>query len=235
MSRPDLQPSVRRCDSGERSSMLASAVALTLAAAAATAPAIPLRLTVQLIRRCPPATPCVPSVVVRDMTREAERIWRPLGVNLDWMELRPGGSVPHTAPNLVVLVEEHPNPVIEGSDRHNLVLGRLHRPDATCDAGLAHLWVTHVRRQIDTVYINGLPLLSVPTRMEHVLLARALGRTLAHEIGHYLVGPGHAAHGLMRAQFTPRELVETLGRYGFDGAVRTTLTTRLSDRRCISE
>jgi hypothetical protein len=211
--------------------MLASAIAIAFAAVAATAPSIPLRLTVQLIRRCPPAAPCVPSTVVRDMTREAERIWLPLGVELDWTELRPGKAVSRSAPDLVLLVEEHPNPVIEGADRRNLVLGRMHRPDTMCDAGLARLWVTHVRRQIDAVYINGLPLLSVPTRMEHVLLARALGRTLAHEIGHYLLGPDHAAQGLMRAQFTPRELIETLGRYGLDDANRRTLTARLSDRR----
>jgi hypothetical protein len=40
-----------------------------------------------------------------------------------------------------------------------------------------------------------------------VVTARALGRVLAHEIGHYLLAlPAHARSGLMRSVFTGREL-----------------------------
>src|SRR5262245_3701966 len=206
--------------------MLAFAFAFTLAAVVAAAPSVAPRFTVQLIRRCPPAAVCSPPDVVREMEREAERIWLPLGVELEWFELQPAEPAAHRAPDLVVMFEEHPNPVVDGSNRHNLVLGRMHRPAAPCDAGVAHLWVAHVRRQIDAIYVNGLPLVSVPTRFAHVLLARALGRTLAHEIGHYLLGSSHAPHGLMRAQFTARELIETFGQYSLDDANRRTLTTQ---------
>jgi hypothetical protein len=37
-------------------------------------------------------------------------------------------------------------------------------------------------------------------------LGRALGRVIAHEIGHVLLGPGHEPVGLMRRQFTPIDL-----------------------------
>src|SRR5262249_4795742 len=155
--------------------------------------------------------------VVREMEREAERIWLPLGVGLDWVQLSSADTPrPTSAPDLVVLFEEHPHPIVEGSGQHNLVLGRLHQPATACEAGVAHLWVAHIRRQIEAVYVNGVPLVSAPTRFAHVLLARALGRTLAHEIGHYLLGSGHAPHGLMRAQFAPRELIEAIGTYDLD-------------------
>jgi hypothetical protein len=40
------------------------------------------------------------------------------------------------------------------------------------------------------------------------MIARAAGRLIAHEIGHYLLGTGdHAANGLMRAQRSPDALV----------------------------
>jgi hypothetical protein len=91
---------------------------------------------------------------------------------------------------------------------------------------VAHVWVAHVRRQIDAVYVNRLPLAGAPTRFQRVLLARALGRTMAHEIGHYLLGPRHAPYGLMRPQFTPRELIEALGQYDLDAANRRRLTAR---------
>jgi hypothetical protein len=39
-----------------------------------------------------------------------------------------------------------------------------------------------------------------------------IGRAIAHEIGHHLLGPGHSSSGLMRASFSAREFVE--GREG---------------------
>src|SRR5262245_36878092 len=209
--------------------MLSLAPAVTLAAVVAAAPSITSQFTVQLIRRCPPAAACAPPDVVREMERETERIWRPLGVELDWVEF-PSAGAARPVPDLVVLFEEHPKPLVDGLDPQNLVLGRTHLPASPCAAGVAHLWVAHVRRQSETLYVNGLPLVSVPDRFGYMLLARALGRTLAHEIGHYLLGAAHSRQGLMRAQFTPRELIDTLGQYYLDDRNRRTLTRRQMER-----
>jgi hypothetical protein len=46
-----------------------------------------------------------------------------------------------------------------------------------------------------------------PIAARSVFLARALGRVIAHEIGHYLLGPEHTTR-LMRTSFAPRELVD---------------------------
>jgi hypothetical protein len=37
-----------------------------------------------------------------------------------------------------------------------------------------------------------------PPRLRNQLVARAIGRAIAHEIGHYLLGPRHTSRGLMR-------------------------------------
>lgn len=205
------------------------AAAVILAATVASAPSITTRLTVQLIRRCPPAAVCAPPVVIVEMKREAERIWLAHGVQLSWYQPSSTDRVQRLVPELVVMLEEHPHPVIEGASKANLVLGRLHRPETPCEAGVAHIWLAHVRRHIDDIHVNGIPLLSAPTRFTHFVFARALGRTLAHEIGHYLLGGAHSAHGLMRAQFTSRELLENPaagGRYDIDDNSRRVLAQR---------
>ena len=208
--------------------MLPPVLAVALAAVVAAPSSMTPRLTVQLIRRCPPVAACTPSDVVLEMKRETERIWSSFGVHLAWIESLSGEPLPRPVPDLVVMFEEHPHPVVPDSDRRELVLGRLSPPDGVCDAGVAHLWVTHVRRHIETVHVNGVQLISVPARLAQLLLALALGRTLAHEIGHYLLGPAHAPHGLMRAHFNADELIErrTLGQYDLDDASRRMLTAR---------
>ena len=45
------------------------------------------------------------------------------------------------------------------------------------------------------------------TRAEYAL-GLALGRVIAHEIGHYFLGNEHARSGLMRAVFDARTLVD---------------------------
>jgi hypothetical protein len=67
-----------------------------------------------------------------------------------------------------------------------------------------------------------------PPAFLKVVMARALGRVLAHEIGHYVLAlPAHAASGLMRSAFTGRELAG-LDRQTF--ALSAALVPRLRDR-----
>jgi hypothetical protein len=52
------------------------------------------------------------------------------------------------------------------------------------------------------------PVAKLPDFLQQVLLGRGLGRVLAHELGHWLVGRGHMQEGLMRPAFGDRDLVE---------------------------
>jgi hypothetical protein len=56
-------------------------------------------------------------------------------------------------------------------------------------------------------YLNK-PVAKLPDFLQQVLLGRGLGRVLAHELGHWLVGRGHMQEGLMRPAFGDRDLVE---------------------------
>jgi hypothetical protein len=199
----------------------------------------PLQLRLQLIRRCPSAAECAAPGVVVDMKRETQRIWSPQGVQLVWIDSFPADPLTRTLIDLVIMFEEHPDPFVGGSHHDSLVLGRTNLPETPCDAGVVHLWVANVRRHIEAVQVRGLPWVSVPPRFTEPLLGRALGRALAHEIGHYLFGAGHARDGLMRARFTAEEMVEptTAARYGLDETSRATLAVRESSftmKRCVT-
>jgi hypothetical protein len=68
--------------------------------------------------------------------------------------------------------------------------------------------------------LGGRPFDQWPPAGRHALVGRALGRVLAHEIGHYLLASRvHTSAGLMRAAFDGDELVRP-GRAGFGVAAR---------------
>ena len=53
------------------------------------------------------------------------------------------------------------------------------------------------------------PIVELPLRLQRRFVAHALSRSIAHEIGHYLLrSTAHAQRGLMRAQMTVSELME---------------------------
>jgi hypothetical protein len=56
---------------------------------------------------------------------------------------------------------------------------------------------------------NGRPLTNLPLAVRRTFLAGALSRSIAHEIGHYLLGSReHAVRGLMRASFAASDVLE---------------------------
>ena len=77
---------------------------------------------------------------------------------------------------------------------------------------------------------GGRPFDQWPAAWRDTLIGRALGRVLAHEIGHYLLASRlHDRDGLMRASFDGDELLRP-GRHGFAVAARDLprLRTRLA-------
>jgi hypothetical protein len=56
--------------------------------------------------------------------------------------------------------------------------------------------------------VLGLPVRKLPHALRDTLIARAIGRVTAHELGHYLLqNGGHRNRGLMRANYSSSELV----------------------------
>ena len=200
---------------------IAGAVLGIVANSVPTAP--PKSVTVQLIRRCPQQRDCLPPSVVQRMKDETSKVWSLFDVRIDWVD--PGDAVA-SAIDVTVFLEESAEPTPHRVSKRGggVVLAALHLPDTPCGTGVARVWVTQAK--LYAALIPGeSPFPSLPEKYD-LLLSRALGRALAHEIGHYLLGTSrHTALGLMRAHFSPLELLEpaTRQRYGLDSVDRDAL------------
>jgi hypothetical protein len=135
---------------------------------------------------------------------ETEAIWRPYGIRLDWADAdaseRSAGIV-----SLDASLERR----FEGRQRLQLptVLGRaLMKPDTLA---WRPIHVSFDATESVLVHRTTIGRSSVAGVVPGHELARALGRVLAHEIGHVLIdAPYHDRAGLMRANFSPEELTE---------------------------
>lgn len=141
-------------------------------------------------------------VVLSDLKDEAESVWRPYGVRLEWTDVRADETATQGLSLEAILeprIGEEPN-----DPKRTPVLGRafvnLEAP---------------ARRPIRVSFDATEELLGLRTTSRASIigivhdreLARALGRVLAHEIGHVLLGaPNHDEAGLMRVGFRPDEL-----------------------------
>lgn len=146
----------------------------------------------------------------RRMMDEAERIWRAEGVQLLWTDSRHDSSV-----RIVVLHGPHATP----SPRYGLASFDKSRSEIVAMLSAIHQAIRDGLR----------PAGSVPAaRTEHAL-GLALGRVVAHEIGHHLLGIEHAPRGLMRAVFDARTLVDPRAseEFSLDEPSRARLSERL--------
>ena len=152
-----------------------------------------------------------PSLASRRITdrlkSETEAIWEPYGVRLEWTDdaADPGSAASSNGLSLDARLERQFEPRLRM--KWPPVLGRVEvSPDASnwrsirlsADATESVL----ARRTTGRPAMAGIVL--------NTELARALGRVLAHEIGHVLLGaPYHEPAGLMRASLQAEELRES--------------------------
>ena len=137
--------------------------------------------------------------------REAERIFEPGGIDLRF-DLSPDPD--SSRPLVTVLVQPRPARFkVHGCSRglHDHRLGRTQLRTRRIT-----LWSEQVARAVDGNW-DRTELPDVDDRV----YARALGRVLAHELGHLLLRlNGHRDRGLMRSAFSHRSLI-TRGRGAF--------------------
>jgi len=126
--------------------------------------------------------------------QEAEAIWRKSGVTIVWR-----GGPPNACDSPL-----------------RVWLARTQKPSVVPDVAMGSILFDHgvplpvIHLSVENVeaLIRAVPLLAAAPPIHDAQLARALGRTLAHEIGHYVLSrQTHERRGLMRATWPIQEAV----------------------------
>ncbi len=130
--------------------------------------------------------------VVRNIHLEVERLYRPAGVAVVWKQRSPAESEAHTA--TVYLMDALPTCLrrrlrtFGGGRPMGIALGRI---DETSGP------IIYVSRQSVAESITG----------DDDKMARALGRVVAHELGHRFLQRTHTRRGLMKERLGRDDLV----------------------------
>ena len=129
---------------------------------------------------------------------EADRLFDAGGIRFQW-RLSPDEPF-SSAPAVIVVLGRPERAVISGCSRnlHDHRLGHTH-----LGARRVTLWTEQVARAVEGSWGR-----KDPPRVDESTLGTALGRVLAHELGHlFLRLDGHRENGLMKPSFSHRALV----------------------------
>ena len=140
----------------------------------------------------------IPPRALERALAEADRLFDAGGIRFQW-RLSPGEPL-SSAPAVIVVLGRPERAVISGCSRnlHDHRLGHTH-----LGARRVTLWTEQVARAVEGSWGR-----KDPPRVDESTLGTALGRVLAHELGHlFLRLDGHRENGLMKPSFSHRALV----------------------------
>jgi hypothetical protein len=138
------------------------------------------------------------------MITEADAIWRAYGVRVVLLPARARETAPCDV-RLTLRFESARAPALGsvGSAR----LGSIWFHDGGTPSQTIAIDADAIAARVLDRGMRARPLDTWPPPLAALMTARALGRVLAHELGHYLLAfPAHSRVGLMRASFDGREL-----------------------------
>jgi hypothetical protein len=157
------------------------------------------------------------------LVAEVNAIWWNSNLSLVWRTVdvsEPLPAMPDAEDWLRVLVLARQKP--GAGETTALTVGELVRTDSTRPLAIASL--TAARRIVDEWM--RFQSLEGPHDYDR-RIGVVLGRAVAHEIGHYLLGPAHARHGLMRANIDALEFADIRSRtFMLDQPARALLIRR---------
>jgi hypothetical protein len=206
--------------------LFASSAVIAGAGAPATASVPPMVINVS-------AAPEVPTTLVKRVLDETDAIWRATGFSFVWQraprQVVPYARISEAGPYLPSTLR-----IVIGEDRgvardHRTPLGWIVFDDERepqQEIYLSHAnAVTLMEAARLVVGVVG----QMPIVQREVLLARAMGRALSHELGHYLLASKvHTPRGLLQGSRTASELFSA-DRSGFaiDAVQRQQIAARL--------
>lgn len=142
-------------------------------------------------------------VSTKDMVREVQAIWAPLlHVVADaWDAPTRIGAL-----RLALRSDDRSTPAASANDP--AALGWIEFVDGQPQPVIT-VSLERARAVVNRAVVAGRPASDWPPLVSERLVAVALGRTIAHEVGHYLLqSSAHSRMGLMRAGLTPRDLTD---------------------------
>ena len=169
----------------------------------------------------------VPVTIVTSALSEADAIWRASGTTFVW---RVNAALPSL---LHVTIGRE-----EGAARDAaLPLGWVTFEDDQTPQPEIHLSYANAERLLENVYGESTRALrNMTPAQHHMLISRAMGRALAHELGHYLLASKvHTQRGLMQASRTASEFfAPDAVRFEISAAQRSQIATRLGKERLVA-
>lgn len=148
-----------------------------------------------------------------ELKAEAARLWRPYGIELTWFDhdedCASAAFIDWIAPVDLLVRLSIEDGAAKPDPRHLLPvpLGAVQFMRGVPEENV-HLLYRSIAHMVLDARMSGWPIGLLPPPLRDQFVGRALGRVFAHELGHVLLGaPVHAATGLMRANFSPSDLV----------------------------
>jgi len=150
----------------------------------------------------------VPLAIRDAAVAEAARIWTPYGVVLDAVD--GVASCAAGLASLRVLFDLEPAVRESGEDHHGTDgLGVIRFDGEGAPESTTTIHYGAVTRIATSGEVMGLSPAQWPARLRDDIVARAVGRVLAHEVGHFLLRwPHHPDSGLMRGEFRASSLAD---------------------------
>ena len=208
-------------------SVLFTSITSAAGAPAASSPAIP-PMIVHVS-----AAPGISPELLKAVLAETDAIWRSSGVTFIWRNAPQVAAsfaaaseiVPYVPNTLRLMIGESRGVGREG----RLPLGWIVFSDGTVPEQEIYLSHANARAMMeDARGVIGI-VDQMPVMQRETLLARAMGRALAHELGHYLLASKiHTQRGLMKATMTAVELfMPDAGGFRIEPAQRRAVAARL--------
>ena len=145
-------------------------------------------------------------VVLEVMMNEAAAVWAPYGITIRWTDRANPDRCMSVDSSIAVQVDNTPS---RRSSARPVTLGATRVSLSRTGPVPIRLDYAAVERLLGSLTAVTLGHVVGRQQLAPSDVGRALGRVLAHEVGHVLLGGSrHARRGLMRASFIPSELVD---------------------------
>ena len=144
---------------------------------------------------------------VEAMMGQVERIWSPYGFAVSWSDAPPAALSVSDVFLRVVIGDG--GPPGDAARRALSTIGWIEFLGPGQPRDVVHVSIEAATRLMEAARLVGRPLPTLSVGLQTRFMVQALGRSLAHEIGHYLFATtSHTQSGLMREAFSPEELLD---------------------------